>query len=762
MPTDALTDDQLRQFYALYSEKNPNPDWAARYAEAINSYAELDEPAFSTPEMQERLWRERRITPVGPGEAVQTQGAYDDPEVVDSLQALRERVWPAGKRERAAEIQREFDRLLSLVAERHSGQRPKAKLGRVFAALLPADLNSCLNWKSNRKLSQLVLGPSANAAFPSSAVRVRARLRELLGEEPDLAEQVRRSTFCWWLQANADSLLEGDELGLGDEDSEPGLIDDPDRVEKISLWAANKQLRGISAIGGYVETYRAVVRAAEGGASPEDIAATLEADTEGLSLKTCRSLFNRVRRFGFLENRDGLWHPSDVGNEFVEEDPADVFVEKLIIRVFGPAHLLRILAQGSLPKKAAYAELRKIYPAWTSNMAPSSVGGWLRSLALVEELNSGDLALTEYGQKWEKRLPLELPVPPLLNAVNIDSTSATVEAREWPTIAQVREAFASDEELCKFVFSPGQLDALHLAWNFHDRKRFAILSGLSGTGKTALLLHYARVVCGLMDLDLEAHCSVVAVSPDWTDPSGLLGYVNALHADPSFQAEAALRLVIDASRTPDLPFFLILDEMNLARVERYLAPFLSAMETGNALVLHTETEAINGVPPSVPWPKNLFLGGTVNMDETTHPFSDKVLDRAFTLEFWEVDLPAYFERRAQGKSSSRLTEVEAVLIDVNQILRGVRRHFGYRSADEVLSFVELGVSGGAADVWPLVDQALFSKVLPRVRGEHSGALENAIGALAKLFEERGLTISQRKISEMEERLLSTGITRFWS
>ncbi len=758
MPEQGLSDDQIKNFYRAHQARNPNPDWRARYADAILTYQALSAEEFATPETQEKLWRERRITPVGPGEAVQTQGAYSDPEIVASFEAIRSKQWPIDAAARATEMQNEFDRLLTLVADRHSGQRPRAKLGRVFAALLPSDTDSCLNWKSNKALSELVLGPGNHVPFPESAVRVRARLREVLGEEPDLEEHVRRATFCWWLQENAEKLLAGgspDPIGGGGE----GIIE---VLPPVSLWSATKQLRGIGAIAGYVETYRAVVRAAEGGATPDDIASTLEADTEGLSLKTCRMVFNRVRRFGFLENRDGLWYPSEEGDEFVEDDPAEVFVEKLIVRTFGPGHLLRILKAGPSPKAEVYLELRKIYPSWTSNMMPSSVAAWARSLGLVKVEESGDLALTDYGVAWEARLPAELPVPPALSIVD-DVKPVKKSGVEWPTLQKIEEAFASDHALKDFVFAPGQLEALHLAWNFHDTKRFVILSGLSGTGKTALLLNYARVFCELLELDCEAYRSVVAVSPDWTDPSGLLGYVNALSSDPDFQAEAALRLVIDATREPDLPFFLILDEMNLARVERYLAPFLSSMESGEDLVLHTQDDVINGVPPKVKWPRNLFIGGTVNMDETTHPFSDKVLDRAFTLEFWEVDLSSFFDRRAAGSSRARLPEVESLLIDVNKVLRLVRRHFGYRTAGEVLDFLELGMSNSADGVnWSLADQAVFSKVLPRVRGEESPALRDAIDNLRKIFSEHQLTVCVAKTDEMKARLLSTGVTRFWS
>src|SRR5690606_14047711 len=124
--------------------------------------------------------------------------------------------------------------------------------------------------------------------------------------------------------------------------------------------------------------------------------------------------------------------------------------------------------------------------------------------------------------------------------------------------------------------------------------------------------------------------------------------------------EPALRLLLDAEAHPDVPYFLVLDEMNLARVEHYFAPFLSAMESTQdpSIQIHAHDERVNGVPPRVRWPNNLRIGGTVNMDETTHPFSDKVLDRAFTLEFWEVDLKGWFDRQPElGEDGERVREL---------------------------------------------------------------------------------------------------------
>jgi 5-methylcytosine-specific restriction endonuclease McrBC GTP-binding regulatory subunit McrB len=113
--------------------------------------------------------------------------------------------------------------------------------------------------------------------------------------------------------------------------------------------------------------------------------------------------------------------------------------------------------------------------------------------------------------------------------------------------------------------------------------------------------------------------------------------------------------------------------------KRYFAPFLSAMETGEQLHLHAHSDVVNGAPPSIRWPKNLFIGGTVNMDETTHPFSDKVLDRAFTFEFWDVNLQRYLAQRAANNQRKRHGEIEKLLLEMHTQLQIIRRQFAYRT-----------------------------------------------------------------------------------
>ncbi len=771
MSTSELSLERIRQLYTAYIAQNHWPNWVRSYREEVEKFRAMDDAQLRTPEAQDALWSAQGIATLGSGEHVNIGAAIKDSDIVERIVALRSRRWSDDPNKRSKEFQAAYDEILGLVRDRHSKQRPQARLTRLFVALLPAHLTAAISHTSSNNLWRLLIAPRRCSTM-AVHILVRARLRHALGEETGLDDHVHRGQFCWWLHEHWQLIQAGETPEGGGTEPEP----EPEVSEALpplALQTFNSQVKGIAAIAGYIDAYRAVVQAAAGGATPEDIVETMRSDLgfEKFGPKYCRTAFNRVRRLGFLTHREGLWYPSVEGTQLVDEDPPDVLVEKLLVHHFGVAWLLRILDEsGPIARKDVFEQLRAVYPNWTTDFTPSALMGWADSLGLYESLPDGRRQLSDYGRMWARRLPEALPRPepgelpgpaPTGDSQGGDQQPDTPS----PDLDAIQAAFQSDESLSGFVFDPDQLRALHTAWHCSDKKRFVILSGLSGTGKTAVLLHYARLYCQHMGLEPDAHLAVVPVSPDWRDPSGLLGYFNALHADPTFQAEPALALILAAARNPTLPYFLVLDEMNLARVERYFAPFLSAMETGDRLQLHAQEEPVNQVPASVPWPDNLRIGGTVNMDETTHPFSDKVLDRAFTLEFWDVDLASFFARRGTSGDRRQRREVEAFLVDFNDVLRRIRRHFGYRSAGEILDFLDAAIGDRDYDDTQdraLLDQAVFSKVLPRLRGADSGPLRQALADALALCGEHQLRRCADKLTLMRERLEESGVTRFWS
>ena len=193
-------------------------------------------------------------------------------------------------------------------------------------------------------------------------------------------------------------------------------------------------------------------------------------------------------------------------------------------------------------------------------------------------------------------------------------------------------------------------------------KQFLILTGLSGSGKTKLAQAFATWISESNDQYL-----LVPVGADWTNREPLLGYPNSLEPQKYVTPESGVIQIITKSiENPDKPYFLILDEMNLSHVERYFADFLSAMESKESIKLYSDSDRYTKfdndnkpvsetrVLDKFKLPSNLFIIGTVNIDETTYMFSPKVLDRANTIEFrlTEDDLDLFFQNSSSVKLSN--------------------------------------------------------------------------------------------------------------
>tara|TARA_R110002051_G_scaffold219040_1_gene282867 strand:- start:2586 stop:4148 length:1563 start_codon:yes stop_codon:yes gene_type:complete len=270
-------------------------------------------------------------------------------------------------------------------------------------------------------------------------------------------------------------------------------------------------------------------------------------------------------------------------------------------------------------------------------------------------------------------------------------------------------------------------------------KPFVIFTGLSGSGKTKLAQAFTQWIC----ID-DSQYSIIPVGADWTNREPLLGYPNALNPEDYVKPDNnALDLIIQANSNPELPYFLILDEMNLSHVERYFADFLSVMESKESILLYDERIEINGVPSKLEIPPNLFLIGTVNIDETTNMFSPKVLDRANTIEFRvtpqemegflnnikEVEMSS-LETKGAGMAKSFLElagNKSFVTKDIDNInktllqffgeLKKTGAEFGYRSATEILKLIhKLSVLDDTFSTNQKVDIAIMQKLLPKLHG----------------------------------------------
>lgn len=331
-------------------------------------------------------------------------------------------------------------------------------------------------------------------------------------------------------------------------------------------------------------------------------------------------------------------------------------------------------------------------------------------------------------------------------------------------------------------------------------KPFLILTGISGTGKTALPK-------AIMSMIGSEKSKPIAVAPDWTDNTDMLGYFNV---ENQFIIGEFTILVSEATQNLEIPHFVILDEMNLARVEYYFAQVLSVIESRrfNSITNEVEYEdflfnkamrdrlvaADKEDIANLKIPSNIYIIGTVNVDETTHPFSKKVLDRANVLETNEVNLmqgvqvneddqlpeaenniPSlnYFYKgnitnlSELQKHWSLNTEIDLPMSETlslwinnlsafNKVLKGSRMNFGFRVRDEVCIY--LYHAAGNSKVRPrpenwwhkYFDQQLIQKVLTRFSGEQN-QVEDHIVRLFSLCVKEGVDYTQEQIQETDLR-----------
>ncbi len=372
---------------------------------------------------------------------------------------------------------------------------------------------------------------------------------------------------------------------------------------------------------------------------------------------------------------------------------------------------------------------------------------------------------------------------------NGDSNKRTMPDSIKETISKIKTYIVSHG----FSYPDGLIENFYLSLK---SKPFVILAGTSGTGKTRLVKLFAEAI--------GADYYLVPVRPDWSDGSDLFGHTDLNGAFVKGPICAAFEA---AQENPERPVFICLDEMNLARVEYYLSDFLSVIESREKEADGSiRTSAIAQYEGGIP--ENLYIVGTVNMDETTFPFSRKVLDRANTIEFNYVDLMPAFEDAAAGEEPLALPneflrseylllvrdcaedapyvgENCSILQEINGILLEANAHVGYRVRDEIVFYMLNNEHAeGLISKDQAMDNEIMQKILPRIQGSSASVKtmlcrlfavcaadhnqksgETDSEKMRKILKDEGVICRYRKSAEkiemMVRRFEEDGFTSYW-
>ena len=332
-------------------------------------------------------------------------------------------------------------------------------------------------------------------------------------------------------------------------------------------------------------------------------------------------------------------------------------------------------------------------------------------------------------------------------------------------------------------------------------KPFLLLAGISGTGKSRIVRELARACWDEDSEEFKAqkpkNFEMIQVKPNWHDSSELIGYVSRVSGKAEFVAGEFLKFIAKAWEDTDTPYFLCLDEMNLAPVEQYFAEYLSVIEsrkshedglvTTDPILEKVDEKWYFNLTTSLTMrddirkkfnkdgiciPQNLIVVGTVNMDETTFSFSRKVLDRAMTIEMNEVDLDAGLTERYErigklGYEKLIGTAVEGVdvysgkqevcdralnyLKAVNAVLEGTPFKIAYRTRNEFLLYVVNNLPYKKDEegnklteeyvIARALDEVTNMKILSRIEGDDTKVTDGLLNNLKQVITEELANIS---------------------
>ncbi|RSD28866.1 hypothetical protein EJA10_03110 [Mesobacillus subterraneus] len=398
----------------------------------------------------------------------------------------------------------------------------------------------------------------------------------------------------------------------------------------------------------------------------------------------------------------------------------------------------------------------------------------------------------ELLKRFEERVPME--VNGILSSYVSNTNAMTVNEKkpEYLSSKQIIDYIDHYIKSKGFYYEKEEIINLFLSLK---TKPFVIISGISGTGKTKIVQWFAESVGATEE---NGQFSLIPIRPDWNDGSDLLGYVD-IKGD--FKEGPLTKVIKNAKQNPELPHFVLLDEMNLARVEYYFSDILSVMESRkrvNGEIVSSSLLSSDILGEELTLPNNLYIIGTVNMDETTHPFSKKVLDRANTIEFNRVNLgnlafltdleevepkrihqdqfaSTYLHLKdVYSKHGDLVNKATAELVNINHSLQLLNAHVGYRVRDEICFYLAYNEESKLLSFDAAFDHCILQKILPRIAGSDS-RVEQLLQGLYRQFTNREFVEGQNlsdvngvkyprsaaKVAEMLGRLSSDGFTSFW-
>lgn len=640
-------------------------EWRQRYTAHVELVKSADGAQWLDPAFQRKLWDENPVSNIGPGTAVTVEGAYSDVAIARQLLQFRDVPIGSDLAERGKQLQDMFDHVLAAVYPAHAKRRPKARLVRLMAAMFPRDMTCLMDANRVWATQRLISAPRLIGDFIAQHPALRQRIRDAVGNAPDVAGEVDQSIFAWFLWSRY--LNRPDEGAVTVEAAQPEASDIP----PLSLLPVTAQRRSLACMKGAVSMFVAVVREAENGIARDDLANAILSEAPQLNASSASQvIWQAAGGLGLIHLADGAYRPTQRGLELLSaNEPSEVLRAPLVGRVFGMGHLLLQLSREPEGMGATDAAkwLQSLVPTWTSTMPGSHIIAWARATGLVraQAVNGTNrIYLTDDGQEYVSALPRDFE-----ERWRIDASAEKLDDGAPDIIVEAASSGAS--YTLESIIDEGcflERATLEQAIVLLETKRNLILQGPPGTGKTWLAKRLGYALIGEKD---PSRLMAVQFQPSLSYEDFVRGYRPNGTTGLQLVDGAFLEAVTAAKAEPTKPYVLVIEEINRGNPAQIFGELLTLLEADK----RKESEALRLAYPMwqterVHVPENLYVIGTMNLADRSLALVDLALRRRFAFVNLDPNFGVAWRQycKAKGAPDELLQAIRQAILALNEVI----------------------------------------------------------------------------------------------
>ena len=484
--------DELKQACADVVENAPTDSgyvqWGNDLREFLAEVRAADLQTRAGVEFQRRIWDDNPVSSTGQG-YIKVDAAIADPEFRNWLAERSMEPLPGAPERRKAALDKLYDELEEKVCQ-YTNSTPRLKIYRVLAGFFPLDFTTVAYIDRMKRLHAAMFGDRGGAG-PSCHANILRRLDEVRGPAPaedDIDAIVDRMRLPWMLDQHCVAPSD-DERTVS-----PNVLPGEERL--VPLPAARRR-KGLTGISGGRQALLNILEFCRYGVTREDLVSHVKTVSPSLKESSINTQINVIAsELNCLKSDGNRFLLTDRGHAFLESDDPEVLMDWLVTRILGVDHALVILRDET---RCSWQELvrriQEVNPGWTSTWPPNAIIRELRGFDMLELDDSNFFSLSDVGKEWAQRIhwqpealePRRTPSDDLI-AVPVEPEPVAVNS---PAFSLIR-----DEISKRGHFPERVIRKLHAGLWANERRHFAVLTGLSGSGKTLLARAYGEAVAG--------------------------------------------------------------------------------------------------------------------------------------------------------------------------------------------------------------------------------------------------------------------------